>query len=74
MEKKHQQRLQQAFGDVLRNRKIMVLFIPDNYCYMDPELVELLKDAVNALLPPSPTPPIVADPAARRHADENYND
>jgi len=73
MERKHQQRLRQEFKAELQNRKIKVLAIPDNYRYMDPELIELLKDAVKPFLPPDQTPPLNAS-AAHQVRSEKYND
>jgi predicted protein tyrosine phosphatase len=45
MEKKHKQRLQQEFGHLLDDKQIVVLDIPDNYQYMDEELIETLRNA-----------------------------
>jgi len=46
MEKVHRRRLQQRFGDLLRTKKLVVLGIPDDYSYMDPLLIESLKEKV----------------------------
>ena len=46
MEKKHKQRLQQRFADVITDKEIIILDIPDDYQFMDEELVELLKISV----------------------------
>ncbi len=46
MEKSHKHKIFQKFKEVLRNKKIGVLDIPDNYDYMQPELVVLLKNRV----------------------------
>ncbi|WP_223816001.1 hypothetical protein [Adhaeribacter rhizoryzae] len=73
MERKHQQRLRQEFKAELQNRKIKVLAIPDNYRYMDPELIELLKDAVKPFLPSNQTPLLNAS-AAQQASSEKYND
>lgn len=43
MEAVHRQRLQKNFGKLLAGKKVVVLGIPDDYDYMDPALVELLK-------------------------------
>lgn len=43
MEKIHRERLNQKFAHLLANKRIGVLNIPDNYKFMDPTLVELLK-------------------------------
>lgn len=43
MENIHRLRLNRDFGRFLKGKKISVLNIPDNYPYMDPELIELLN-------------------------------
>jgi len=48
MEKKHVRRLQEHFRDILTNKKIVCLNIPDDYQYMDSELIELLISSVSA--------------------------
>ncbi len=50
MERKHRSRLRAAFAHLLRDTPLIVLDIPDEYQYMDPELVEELQTAVNAHL------------------------
>ena len=46
MEPVHRSRMNRQFGSLLRSKRIVVLDIPDNYRYMDPELVEILKHKV----------------------------
>jgi len=46
MEPVHRKRLNERFGQALRNKKIVVLGIPDEYAFMDPRLVELLERKV----------------------------
>ena len=46
MEKRHKQRLQEKFDQLLNNKKIVVLDIEDNYQFMDEELIETLKASV----------------------------
>jgi len=46
MESKHKQRIQARFARLLEYKKIVVLDIPDEYQYMDQELVEILNDVV----------------------------
>lgn len=46
MERKHQQRLRAEFARLLEHKPIHVLDIPDEFQYMDPELVEMLEQAV----------------------------
>jgi predicted protein tyrosine phosphatase len=43
MEKVHRERLNRNFRDALAHKQIAVLNIPDDYEYMDPELIELLR-------------------------------
>lgn len=50
MEQKHKEMLQQRFGGALKRTPLLTLDIPDNYRYMDEELVELIKDGVSANL------------------------
>ena len=50
MEEKHKSRLTAEFTRLLDNKPIHVLDIPDDYRYMDPELVEMLEQSVNSLL------------------------
>ena len=50
MEEKHKSRLKAEFTQLLDNKPIHVLDIPDEYKYMDPELVEMLEQSVNSLL------------------------
>lgn len=46
MEKKHQRRLQDKFPDAVADKRIICLNIPDDYQFMQPELIELLQCAV----------------------------
>jgi len=50
MEEKHKSRLMAKFGRVVENKPVYVLDIPDEYKYMDPELVEELERSVGAIL------------------------
>jgi predicted protein tyrosine phosphatase len=43
MESVHRRRIQTRFGSLLKARKIAVLGVPDEYEFMDPELVRILK-------------------------------
>lgn len=47
MEKKHSRRLKNKFGNLLNDKKIICLDIPDDYQFMDEELIELLKCRVS---------------------------
>jgi len=50
MEEKHKSRLVAEFTRLLEDKPIHVLDIPDEYKYMDPELVEELRQSVGAIL------------------------
>lgn len=50
MEKRHKQRLLDAFPVLGREKEIVVLDIPDDYQFMDPELVEMMEVMVNTYL------------------------
>ncbi len=44
MEKKHLQLTKQKFGDHLHGKEIICLHIPDDFPYMDRELIELIQE------------------------------
>lgn len=46
MEKKHQTKIQQKFYEELKGKKIVRLDIPDEYGFMDEELIDLLESRV----------------------------
>lgn len=50
MESKHRQRIMEQFRDAVGDTPLHVLDIPDDYQFMDPELVELLTDRVEHYL------------------------
>jgi predicted protein tyrosine phosphatase len=50
MEKNHKIRLEEKFPAEIRNKRIVVLNIEDNYEYMDAELVEMIKISVEIYL------------------------
>ena len=50
MEEKHKSRLLAEYRRALENKPIHVLDIPDEYKFMEPELVELLRQSVGAIL------------------------
>ncbi|MBB5192233.1 putative protein tyrosine phosphatase [Silvimonas terrae] len=50
MEHQHKTRLKADFAAELVGKTIHVLDIPDEYQYMDPELIELLESAVSPWL------------------------
>lgn len=50
MEKVHRTRLSKQFRRHLNGKRIVCLDIPDNYAYMQPELVQLLEKKVAPFL------------------------
>jgi predicted protein tyrosine phosphatase len=50
METDHKRQLLQSFREPLGNRPLHVLDIPDEYQFMDPELIDLITTAVHAEL------------------------
>jgi len=46
MEEKHKVILYTYFSEVANGKNIIILDIPDNYYYMEQELVELIKERV----------------------------
>ncbi len=50
MEKVHRSSLSKNFQPWLKNKRVVCLDIPDEYDYMEPALVELLKQKVLPLL------------------------
>jgi predicted protein tyrosine phosphatase len=51
MEKKHLRRLHDKFPEAIAGKKLVCLHIPDDYEFMQPELVDLLEAGVAPLLP-----------------------
>ena len=54
MERTHARALRERFAEALRGKPLHVLEIADDYAAMDPELVELLRTSLPALLGPEP--------------------
>lgn len=50
MEEKHRKQVFAEFRDALRFVPVHVLDIPDEYRFMDPELIELIRSAVESVL------------------------
>jgi predicted protein tyrosine phosphatase len=50
MEHEHKRRLREQFSDLIHELRIEVLDIPDDYEFMDPELIELIRLRVEPLL------------------------
>jgi predicted protein tyrosine phosphatase len=51
MERAHRSKLSTRFKSHLRGKRIICLDIPDNYEYMDPDLIQILKARVPQHLP-----------------------
>ena len=43
MEKSHRNKVSKKYKELLKNKKLVCLNIPDNYDYMQPELIRLLE-------------------------------
>lgn len=52
MERSHKNKVSKKFKELLRNKKLVCLDIPDEYERMDPILVQLLENRVMRHLPP----------------------
>ncbi|MEM7258020.1 MAG: hypothetical protein AAF404_11595 [Pseudomonadota bacterium] len=50
MEKKHQQRIKADYPGELKYKEVRVLDIPDEYRYMDEELIAIFQDCVPPLV------------------------
>lgn len=50
MEEKHASRIRSDFRQDVRHKALHVLDIPDDYRFMDPELIELLREAAGPLI------------------------
>jgi predicted protein tyrosine phosphatase len=50
MEQAHKNKITKKFGQYLSGKRIVVLNIPDNYRFMQPELITLLKRKAGPLL------------------------
>jgi predicted protein tyrosine phosphatase len=46
MEKSHKNKISKKYKDLLKGKKLAVLDIPDNYEFMDEELIKILKNKV----------------------------
>jgi len=46
MEKHHRNHIRKHFPKIYESKKIVCLYIPDNYDYMQPELINLLKSKI----------------------------
>ncbi|WP_371864276.1 cellular communication/signal transduction [Pseudomonas sp. Irchel 3E13] len=50
MKRKHLQRLKAGYSRLLEHKRLHVLDIPDDYRYMDPELITILEDTLTPCL------------------------
>jgi predicted protein tyrosine phosphatase len=50
MEASHRRKLTQQFGPWLKGKRVICLNIPDQYAYMAPDLIQLLKQKVLPIL------------------------
>ncbi len=56
MEKAHRNRLAKRFRAHLNGKRVICLEIPDDYDFMDPVLIQLLKQKVTRFLPANAGP------------------
>jgi predicted protein tyrosine phosphatase len=49
MEKTHRNYIRSHYPDIYDNKKIVCMYIPDDYDFMQPELISVLKDRVDEL-------------------------
>lgn len=54
MEKAHRNKLASKFGRYLHGKRVICLDIPDDFAFMDPALVQLLRQKVTRFLPATP--------------------
>ena len=52
MENRHRVAIETHFGDEIVNKKIIDLDIPDNYYYMEPKLVAIIRERADPFLKP----------------------
>jgi len=50
MEKAHRNKISKKYKELLKNKRLIVLDIPDNYDCMEPELIRLLKAKVSRVI------------------------
>jgi predicted protein tyrosine phosphatase len=51
MEKMHRNKLSKKYKSLLKNKRLVVLEIPDHFACMQPELIQLLKTKVSKIIP-----------------------
>ncbi len=47
MEKKHTRRIQEKYKDELYGKRVVCLYIPDEFEYMNSNLIEIIKERVD---------------------------
>jgi len=50
MEKSHRNKIAKKFSALRKNKRLVCLGIPDDYAYMQPELVEILETRVKRII------------------------
>lgn len=50
MEKAHKRKITTKFARYLKGKRVVILGIPDDYAFMDPQLVAILKRKVDPFL------------------------
>ena len=50
MGKSHRKKISNKFSPLLRNKRLVCLGIPDNYEYMQPELIAILESKVKGIV------------------------
>ena len=50
MEKSHRNKVSKKYKELLKNKRLIVLDIPDNYKCMQPELIQILKSKVSRVV------------------------
>ena len=51
MEKKHSKRIQEKYKEEIKDKKVVCLYIPDEFEYMDNKLIEIIKDKIEKYMP-----------------------
>lgn len=51
MQPAHREKLSAMFPALLKGKRMVCLAVPDNYAFMDPKLIRLLKDRMRRHLP-----------------------
>jgi predicted protein tyrosine phosphatase len=55
MEKRQRNIIQSRFKEIYQRKRIICLYIPDDFEFMDPELIALLEERVSPYLESNPT-------------------